>query len=103
MSPPVGRARGRSMAIKLRPIGIAALGALMLVGLFVSAAPGAATTPDTLSNPGETGSAGLDIQQATRAADLATGTETITIQTFNAFTDAEATFFGVLIDTTGTG
>ena len=81
---------------------LAVASVVMLSGVLAAVRPAAALAGDTITDASNTGSSPLEIQQATRAANVAAGTMTITITTYAAFTDTQ-TAFHVVIGTAGSG
>jgi putative cell wall-binding protein len=81
---------------------LAVVSVVMLSGVLAAVRPAAALSGDTITDPANTGASPLEIQQATRAANAAAGTMTITVTTYAPFTD-DQTAFHVFIGTAGSG
>jgi putative cell wall-binding protein len=81
---------------------LAVVSAVTLSGVLAAARPAAALAGDTITDSANTGASPLEIQQATRVANTAAGTMTITITTYAPFTDPQ-TNFNILIDTNHSG
>jgi putative cell wall-binding protein len=75
---------------------------VMLSGVLAAVRPAAALAGDTITDSSNTGASPLEIQQATRAANVAAGTMTITVTTYAPFTD-DQTAFHIVIGTAGSG
>ena len=81
---------------------LAVASAVMLSGVLFAVRPAAALAGDTITDASNTGASSLEIQQATRVANAAAGTMTITVTTYAPFTDNQ-TAFHIIIGTAGSG